>query len=306
MNVVTRLLPLPYRLRKVDYKSPDVLRALRISVEAILGAAILAQVTSLGLGLRFGHLTVTSGPQPVSQANDLRARRADSLEAGAQIASAHLFGVVPVSSAEAAPNVVTTQWVLTGTVATRDPNSGLAILGSNDDKTHLVAAGEEIAPEYKLAQVYSDHVTVVHAGEVMTVRIKRSVQGTASSLLASLGAQPAALADGTPTEASPEQARRPQNFVLADALLRPAPWHDASGNYAGMTLPGAVNGRMLNRYGFKKEDVITAVNGRPITNLVSQQKALKEMSRGVPAEVTVVRDGMPQQMSVILVDDGTL
>ena len=299
MNVVSLLPHLLSRLRSLDPKSPaDRIRALRIATEAILGVAIA--VHGLSFGLQLVRLSAARGLPPVAR-TDSRALRADSLEVATVIAEAHLFGTPPSRAiAPSETDIPPTRWVLTGTLAARAPGAGKAILGS-DDKTHLVKAGEEVAPDYQLAEVFSDHVTLRHAGELMTVMIKRSVKGGAP--LGSL--QPEALAH-TPKEVPPELAERPQNFILADALLQPAPWVDASGNYAGMTLVGKTNASTLKQYGFKDEDVITAVNGRPITSVLTAQKALKEMSKGVPTAVTIVRNGLPTQMSVTLVDDGIL
>jgi len=124
-------------------------------------------------------------------------------------------------------------------------------------------AGEEVAPDYQLAEVFSDHVTLRHAGELMSRDDQTVGQGWRDLRWpATRGAGPHAKG-----KSPPELVERPQNFILADALLQPAPWVDASGNYAGMTLVGKTNASTLKQYGFKDEDVITAVNGRPIHQL---------------------------------------
>jgi type II secretory pathway component PulC len=138
---------------------------------------------------------------------------------------------------------------------------------------------------------------------MLTVKIKRSVQGAASPPLLHASTD----VDKPEKEIPPELAERhPQNFVLADALLQPAPWIDAHGKYAGLRLMGKMNGKTLKQYGLQDQDVITAVNGRPINGFRLAQQALKDMSTGQPTAITVVRDGTPQQLSVTLQDDGTL
>jgi len=46
--------------------------------------------------------------------------------------------------------------------------------------------------------------------------------------------------------------------------------------------------------------------GAPSTSSLTAHKALKEMSKGLPIAVTIVRNGLPTQMSITLIDDGTL
>jgi type II secretion system protein C len=303
MNVVTRLLHLPSRLRKLDYKSPAArTRILRIAVEAILGGAIVLQGTLVGLCL--ARLSVDSTPPSVASRADTRAHRADSAAAAVAIAAAHLFGEAPPAEASTpdAIDAAPANWVLTGTIAARNPKAGRAILGNLEPATHLYNVGDEVSPNYQLAEVFPDRVTLSHAGQMLIVKIKRSVQGSASPRV--LDASTAA--DKHEKEIPPELAERPQNFVLAKELLRPAPWIDAQGKYAGLRLPGKMNSKTLKQYGLQNEDVITAVNGRPINGLRLAQQALKDMSTGQPTAITVVRDGTPQQLSVTLLDDGTL
>jgi hypothetical protein len=124
MNVVTRLLHLPSRLRKLDYKSPAArTRILRIAVEAILGVAIVVQGTFLGLQL--AHSFAGPEPVPVASRADTRANRADSAAAAEVIAAAHLFGEAPPAAANTpdAIDEAPANWVLTGTIAARNPKA---------------------------------------------------------------------------------------------------------------------------------------------------------------------------------------
>ena len=303
MNVVNRLLHLPSRLRNLDYKSPAArIRILRIAVEAILGVAIVVQGTLVGL--RLTRLSVDAMPPPVASRTDTRAHRADSADSAAVIAAAHLFGEAPAAAANTpdAIDEAPANWVLTGTIAARNPKAGRAILGNEEPATHLYRVGDQVSPNYQLVEVFSDRVTLSHAGQMLTVKIKRSVQGSAPSRIL----HAATAADKPEKEIPPGLAERPQNFVLADALLNPAPWIDASGKYAGLQLMGRMNTKTLKQYGLQDQDVITAVNGRPINGFRLAQQALKDMSTGQPAAITVVRNGIPQQLSVTLQDDGTL
>lgn len=303
MNVVIRLLHLPSRLRKLDYESPaGRTRILRIAVEVILGVAIVVQGTLLGL--RLAHSSADSIPPPVASRADTRTHRADSADAAVVIMAAHLFGEPPSAVAdtpdaidEAPPN-----WVLTGTIAARNPKAGRAILGNQDPATHLYRVGDQVSASYQLVEVFPDRVTLSHAGQMLTVKIKRFVQGAAPPPVLHASTSVDKPEKGIP----PELAERPQNFVLADALLQPDPWIDASGKYAGLQLMGRMNGKTLEQYGLQDQDVITAVNGRPINGFRLAQQALKEMSTGQPTAITVVRNGTPQQLSVTLLDDGTL
>ncbi len=302
MNVATHLQHLPYRLLKLDYESPAArIRILRIAVEAILGVSIVVQGTLLGL--RLAHLSADLTPPPVASRADTPAHRADSADAAVVIMAAHLFGEAPTAAANTpdATDDPPASWVLTGTIAGRDPKAGRAILGNQEPVTHLYRVGDEPSANYRLVEVFPDRITLDHAGQMLTVKIKRSIPGSAPRILGA-----SATVDKPEKQIPPELAERPQNFVLADALLKPAPWIDAAGKYAGLQLMGRMNGKTLKQYGLQDQDVITAVNGRSINGFRLAQQALKDMSTGQSATITVVRNGTPQQLSVTLRDDGTL
>ena len=299
MSVVSRLRHFQFPRPEQLFADPAArLKTARITVEVILSAAIVAQVASSGISI--AQLS-GSHPLPPAPRPRIHSNRSDSPQVAARIASAHLFGF---SQLHAPGTEVTTaappDWVLTGTLASKKPNHGRAILSSKDVRSRLVAVGDEVAPAYQLAQVYRDYVVLKHEGELMTVRLKKTIPGTGLQIGEESVAQ-----QSMPAEAKKAPVERPENFVLADALLQPDPWIDASGRYAGISLSGRTNSSTLKRYGFRDDDVITAVNGRQITNLISAQKALKDMSKGMPTSVTVVRNGAPEQVSVTLVDDGS-
>jgi type II secretory pathway component PulC len=271
------------------------LRAARRGVEAILGVAIVGQLAATAVSIsRLRELPMVPAVRWTGATDG-----AGSPRAAARIADAHLFGVLarPVVATSEAP--APPQWVLNGTLAATSPGRGRAILSQSDAPARLFAVGDDVAPDYRLSQVYPDHVVLEHGTELITLRMKKAANAGSFQLAAESVA-----GQGAPDEGNPSPFDRPENFVLADALLKPAPWLDSSGHYSGMRLAGRINNSNLRRYGFMNEDVITAVNGKPITSAISAQKALRDMSKGT-ATVTVVRNGAPEQVSVTLVDDGT-
>ncbi len=303
MNVVNRLLTLPLPLLKLDSQWPaSRIRTLRIVVEAVLGVAIAVQ--GILTGLQIGHVWAKPTVVPVASPPGIRTARADSSESAALIARAHLFGEVVTASTDEASSEIKSapsQWLLTGTLAGREPRRGFAILGSENAATHFFAVGDQVGTGIQLVQVFTDRVILKRSGTLMAVMMKHAVAGGGTFVG---DPQQVGMTDRQEKGSSAED-ERPPTSILADALLKPEAWVDpASGNYGGMTLPGKANRANLNKYGFKDEDVITAVNGRKISSFGASQKALKDMSNGAPATVTVLRDGVPQQLSVTLVDDG--
>jgi type II secretion system protein C len=261
-----------------------------------LAAAVVAQVATAAV-----NLLHVMQPQLQSHITQLQAHAAPvNAEA---IAAAHLFGqpLVRQAQIEAASSDVLRDWVLTGTIAQHDSRTGLAILGGHENQTRLVCVGEQVAPHYSLAEVFSDRVVLRHASEWITLRLKRSLDGLSQDAMAEQP-QPRTAGSSTP----PPATERPPNFILAAAAFQPGPSLDDDGNYRGFSLSSNEGHGNLAKYGLKDQDIITAVNGHTITSQLGGLKVLKEIKSGVPATVTLLRNGLPTQISVTIDDDGSL
>jgi type II secretory pathway component PulC len=275
-------------------------RHVRVTVEGMLAVAILGQIGYSSLSIvrattqkepKTANVVTTSGQAP------------HRLAAAAQaLTEAHLFGAAPSAQIPDTVAEAPAAWVLTGTLAEQSVSSGSAILGATQQHTRLFAVGQQVLTGYELAEVFWDRVTLRHSGELITLRLKKQLSEATLTAQAARAARP----DGSPASLATEAPERPQNWVLAREVLQPSPYLDAAGHYSGIQLQGSAKNNRLTKYGLRSDDVITGVNGRELTSWTIAEKALREMSQGAPSLITVMRDGAVRQISLTLVDDGSL
>jgi type II secretion system protein C len=220
-----------------------------------------------------------------------------------RVLSAHLFGDPPqaVSASTASPSA---HWVLSGVIAGKTPESGVAIIGETRDSMHLCAVGEAVAPGFSLVQVFSDRVMLEGSSGRLSLRLPQYRSNAGYSLPASNASSSTELSDAAPAGRANEQAQQVIGQpVAAQAVLRPRP-HHAKGHYDGLEIVGWGDGSALAPLGLQRNDVITQINGRSITSAGAAQQALQQLSSGLPVNVTVERDGAPIQLPVTISDDG--
>jgi general secretion pathway protein C len=268
-------------------------------VAIVLGALLSARSVQLGLSLRparadrdsgFAVAAVQgsgAGGRSVTQQRDL-------------VLAAHLFGGV-APAANAPLNPTPAQWVLSGIIQGSTPESGLAILGENAHSTRLRAVGEEAFNGFTLVQVLADRVTLEGRGQRFALRLPR----TRLALLGTPGGT--AASDAAPAIAVAKGIWHPRKGEIgvplpAQAMLRPQPHHDAEGNYQGLQVMNIDSS--ISSQGLQRADVITAVDGHPITSPAAAQQALQQLSSGSAVMVTVERDGAPVQLPLTISEHG--
>jgi Type II secretion system protein C len=220
----------------------------------------------------------------------------NSLALAELIAGQHLFGSAPAAPHDASPEAdrgpPVSRWVLTGTLEARTPEKGLAMLGQTLDAVRLRGVGDSILEGYRLVQVFADHVVIEHLGERVALRLqKERLPGPAGSELLAQAAPPA-----YPPGPPPRRFGPAYNNPLAYQIFRPTASLGEDGRYQGVEV-----GRSLKaqEYGLQPHDVITQVNGHPMTNPGVALKLMRELSEA-PGEITVLRDGVPQTITVAL------
>ncbi len=207
--------------------------------------------------------------------------------------NAHLFGVSGHDVRARGDGPQRMDWVLTGVVATENPQDGYAILGGKDKSGRLYHTGEEVPglSSAKLYRVFDDRVVLDLGGPRETIYLThiRTLGKADSEVVA------ASVVDETPAAASDfETPFHPASaaetlFGTLDAQER-----NVDGKFAGMQLHPAKHFQKL--YGLREGDVVTAVNGVEITDSDSLSSALK--SSDASLTLTFTRDGEEQTLSL--------
>lgn len=290
---------------------------LPLVVAGASAAAVLAQLTLSGLAI---HRAMQ--PQPVVSA---RSGEATSRESGlvtdvSRIVAAHLFGAPTVETASTAPVLAApARWILSGILQGGTPESGSAIIGTTASNTRFRRVGQDLGNGFKLAQVLADQVIIEGNAQRLAVRMVRpqlvsrplahgdaddalrvaavsyngmtpAMQAIAKAAEVSKGAAADVIAEGW-------KARLSMGTAAVNLALRPRPHRDDKGHYDGIQI--TANGDAdLQQMGLQPFDVITQVNGKPITSPIQQQTALTQIGNGAPLTLTVEHSGSTRQIAL--------
>jgi general secretion pathway protein C len=227
-------------------------------VSVVLGIALAAQCVVLVrtfLPSRAGNVDLTRLRVPTV------APRPASIDVQS-IVRANLFGVREPEGVDASNAPVTQQpLVLTATFAMPDSKQGYAILGDSMQSARLYSVGASVAGGAILTQVFSDRVILNRGGTLETLQLPRN-RGTANASDTSPAARIASISTPASNGNSADQGQIP-----SPAVKPFMPFPDfRGGHYHGMRVTAVRDADRVAQMGLQPGDVITEVNGTPLTN----------------------------------------
>lgn len=202
---------------------------------------------------------------------------------------------LPGTDASASPSPL--PLYLVGVVPGRNVTEGTAHIGTSIENPQTYAAGATLSNGARLAEIHSDHV-VLTKGE-------RSVRLDLYKRDQPLQQQPSPdelLNVGGNEEPLLAQPRHRE--VLTD-YLRPSPLYDGDALRGYQLYPGK-KAHVFSRMGLHAGDVITAIDGVPLTDPEHAIQMLRDLTAGAALHVTIERGGRREQATldgaVILAD----
>ncbi len=284
----------------------------RTSKLAALAACALAGLLCIWLLVRVIWLLVPRGSD--SAAAPVMPT-ATSATPAASVAQWHLFGnAQSVDLAARALNAPQTalKLVLHGTLALPDPKHGIAIIADEQNVEHGYNVGDTVAGSAKLAEVYTDHVVLSHDGVAESLLLPRPEERSAApGAERSVARAPGTAASVPPGHASSTsnsnsaRARSPGALVRSNAadLMRQVRFEPVfdGGRIAGARLSGSgAAAALMNQIGLKPTDMVTAVNGTPLSSVSNPQQLLDQLGSASSLQITVQRDGRPATLTLNL------
>lgn len=250
----------------------------------------------------------------------LRVGVGDQSPAPAQsIAKWHLFGNTPLAGSGPGASATTLAMMLRGTLADRNPASGIAVIGDGERGERAYRAGEEVAGGVKLARVYPDHVVLLHDGVEETLKLVRDQNLAPADIVRPASAGNAAGSHSNATNANSTSAtspagaqttRVPPDVQQTIERLRQNPEELArrvqiepvldGGRLTGVRLSAGADTALMGRMGLRAGDIVTAVNGSPVDSLARGQQIVESLRTASSARVTVLRDGRPTDITISL------
>jgi general secretion pathway protein C len=189
-------------------------------------------------------------------------------------------------AAAARPSAVTSlQLKLFGTRIDEASGRGSAIIAGPDGVQQSVPVGTEIVSGVKLKSVAFDHVTIDRGGTAEDLYLDQS--GT-------VPATPGAVA---PT--GPGALPAPAATTLADlrAAMTITPRLDG-GRLSGLVV--SPQGPAFAAAGLRQGDVVTAINGRPVTGPGDLERVAAELRGGGTLQLGLERQGQPTSIAVAI------
>lgn len=245
---------------------------------------------------------------PVGQYGDWRAREPMVISADARqalFAGFDPFFRVSGSAVDGATHQVTSLPLqLYGIRLNEGSGQGAAIIANGNGEQQNYAVGDEIAPGVTLKAVHFDHVVISRSGVNENLFIDQSQQAQSPQITPAtpdVGDDAAAgQAEGPPSEPSAESAAPPPS----DAIMKGIDFvpHLERGRVTGVVVRPANDGKGFVRAGFRPGDIITQVNGQPITSSADLTALRRDIRPGARISLTVERGGTTVPIALLLPD----
>ncbi len=178
--------------------------------------------------------------------------------------------------------------VLTATQLGRNAYGGIAFIGVNAQSPQTYSAGAILANGARIKEIHRDYVVLERAGQ--TVRLYVSDRQPANyrsphSSLLTVGGLP-----------SPEPAQANSRDPLTN-VMRVSPTF-AGHSFAGVTVFASQQSDAFSRLGLQNGDVITAIDGAPLSDQRKALEALRPLLMGAALTATVRRGNQIQTISL--------
>lgn len=212
---------------------------------------------------------------------------------------------------------------LRGVLAAEDPKNGRAFIADANGERSL-HVGQEVTPGVVLDAVYPDRVALARGGIIEVLKLRSADaaapaarSGARASSMASLptASAPAATNPNAPIDRNlfggvtapnlpmvgidmeaVKQQLGVDPAVLANQIT-PMPVME-NGKFVGVRLSGGQHAAALTKLGLQPEDVVTAINGVPVTDPSRIGPAISALSQASRVEVQVRRNGKTESLVV--------
>jgi general secretion pathway protein C len=211
-----------------------------------------------------------------------------------QVAQKHIFGTssAPAGNLNNAPDT-TLALTLHGIVAGRRASDSRALIVANGDEAPY-AIGAQLPGGAVIRAIYPDRVLLERDGRVEALRLPKPGDSSGGGVspvpgVAMQRAQPYAQPQNL-GQLRQEIANNPQRLM---DVVRAMPVMD-HGKLAGYRIYPAGNPSAFNQLGLKPGDVVTGVNGIPLTDPAQSMRVLSSLKTSEQVSITLTRNGQSQ------------
>lgn len=227
------------------------------------------------------------------------AERTRQVDAG-RIAERHLFGIPAATTGSQNAPDTTLALTLHGIVAGHGPQDSRALIVANGDEEPY-ALGAQLPGGAVIRAIYPDRVMLERGGRVEALRLPKDSSGGVNT-------------GPTPPDMQPPMNALPQNLgQLRQAIANnPERLMDAvrampvmqQGKLTGYRIYPAGNPSIFNQLGLRPGDVVTSINGIPLTDPAQSMRILASVKTSEQVSITLLRNGQPQTQVLQMQDQG--
>jgi general secretion pathway protein C len=207
-----------------------------------------------------------------------------------RVADHHLFGTAQAGNAGPAPDT-TLAFTLHGIAAGKRAADSRALIEANGDEEPY-GVGAQLPSGVKIRAIYADRVLLDRGGHLETLRLPQQDVGGGNTGSPGVTMQPRAMAPPTQSlgQLRQEIMNNPQRLMQ---VVRTMPVMD-HGKLSGYRIYPAGNPSVFNQLGLKPGDVVTAVNGIPLTDPAQSMRVLSTIKTSDQISVSLLRNGQMQ------------
>lgn len=316
-QVVSRIRP---NMNWAQFVSTLLQRAQQLNIAKVIVATNLVLVALLAYAL--AEMTWTALPQTIEEQNvPLPAVNGTPIQSLQRKYSAddivrwHLFGKEPPPADTAVPEVMpetTLNLVLRGVIASDDQETARAIISEPSGNESFYAVGALVPGNAELKEIHPDRIVLFRGGRYETLRLPEDTLN--------MGSEPRPGSVQPPMEPDFEPEQEPDAMGLAPGPSNLGQYRDAllknpqsiagllqaepvyqNGRFGGYKLGNAQDARMLARFGLRRGDVITAINGTVLDDPSKVPEVLRSLSQAKELRVDYLRNN-GHQSTVLRMD----
>ena len=217
------------------------------------------------------------------------------------LVNAHLFGQYQASaSAASLANAPDTQlnFTLLGILAGTTEAESLALIAKDSTDEGAYSIGDDVSPGVNLQAIFPDRVILSRQGRLETLRLDKDSPSNAPVFNAVTNTSEPQ--EGTPAAA--QMLAQIKEQVLTDPskaanFIRVQPMSGDGGLKGYRVYPGPERGA-FNAAGLKPGDVVTAINGTPLSDPGQALQLLQSLSQSSALSLTIDRNGVSQSVNV--------
>ncbi len=295
-NILMDLAQRGEQVLRTLFDSPQTNARLALSVNLLLITLIAYAAANMSWQLvsRFTH-------QEQAVAINQAVTKPETRTSLSAVPSFHVFGEadkepVAIDQPIEAPET-RLQLELTGLFASSDPDKSLAIISQKNGKDEAYRIGDSLPGNATLHEIYADRVILRRLGKLETLRLKEPAEkieiGRTSTATTTDNRDDTSHTSPMLRDMQEMYKNDPQQLFQQ---LRITPV-TADGKITGYRFSHN-NREFMKEIGLTTEDIITAVNGIPVTDSGKLFAMMKDADQLGELNLTILRDGQTQELFI--------